>query len=361
MVAAAKPRGIFIFLLKVKEVIKPEQLLQLRRYDPSRELQPEQILLRIQNQNVGTIQNIVTISGLPKQGKSRYIGAMVASALSRKEIFDIRLKTSEGRNEVALFDTEQGEYDFAKQIGFIQQLHGEALPFDRFFAYNTREDYPKQQLTIIDKFLNLHPLCSVVFIDGILDLLDSFNDEREGIRLSRLLKKWTKEKNIMIVIVLHRRKDGMSTLGHIGSTIDRASQSVLTVEKNKERNTYILKDEYMRSAEGFTPIEIYYNRQAGEWQQTFFTPDEAEKVVRIKKAKPRELDIQEHKTNVMRIFNVQPFQKYSDLRQNICEMYAAGKNWAEECIPFLISESLIFKTIDGYTNIRQGKLYIAEK
>ena len=341
----------------MKEVLNPEQLLASRRYDPNREMQPEQILLRIDNQNIGSIQNVVTISGLPKQGKSRYIGAMVASALTRQEIFNIRVKTPEGRNEVALFDTEQGEYDFYKQMDHIKTLAGGNLPTS-FFAYNTREDFPRQQLLLIDKFLELHPACSIVFLDGILDLLDSFNDERESMRLMRLIKKWTKEKNVLIVTVLHRRKDGTATLGHIGSAVDRVSQSVLTVEKNKERNTYILKPEYLRSAEDFTPIEIYYNRQETIWQQTFYVPDEEDKVVRMKKAKPEELPIEEHKMNVLRIFNVQPLQKYSELKQNICEMYAAGMNWAQQCIPYLISQGLIFKTIDGYTNQRQAKLYI---
>jgi hypothetical protein len=344
----------------VKEVLTAEQLLHNRRYDPAKKLEPEQILLRIDNQNIGSIQNVVTISGLPKQGKSRYIGAMVASALTRQEIFNMRIKTPEGRNEVALFDTEQGEYDFYKQIDFIKQLSGGSLP-DNFFAYNTREDFPRQQLLIIDKFLELHPACSVIFLDGILDLLDSFNDEKESMRLTRLIKKWTKEKNVLIITVLHRRKDGTATLGHIGSAVDRVSQSVLTVEKHKERKTYILRPEYLRSAEDFTPIEIYYNRQAAEWQQTFFTPDEEEKVVRLKRPKPRELDIQEHKMNVMRIFNSQIIQKYSELRQNICEIYAVGTNWAQECVPYLLSQNLIYKTMDGYTNVSQAKLYIAEK
>jgi hypothetical protein len=341
----------------VKEVLNTEKLLQSRRYDPARKMQPEQILLRIDNQNIGSIQNVVTISGLPKQGKSRYIGAMVASALTREEIFNIRVKTPEGRNEVALFDTEQGEYDFYKQMDHIKALAGGNLP-DYFFAYNTREDFPKQQLMLIDKFLELHPKCSIVFLDGILDLLDSFNDERESMRLMRLIKKWTKEKNVLIVTVLHRRKDGTATLGHIGSAVDRVSQSVLTVEKSKERNTYILKPEYLRSAEDFTPIEIYYNRQETAWQQTFYTPDEPDKVVRMKKPKPGELSIEDHRTAVMRIFNVQPYQKYSELKQNICEMYASTINWAQDCIPYLISQGLIYKTVDGYTNVKQAKLYI---
>lgn len=337
-----------------------ETLLSQRRFDPTREMQPEQVLLSIDRQNIGSIQNVITISGLPKQGKSRFVGAMIASAITRNEIFNIRLRTPEGRNKIALFDTEQGEYDFYKQIDFIKKLSGTTEMPENFFAYNTREDFPRTQIQLVNKFLELNKDCSVIFLDGILDLLDSFNDEKESMRLMRLIKKWTKEKNILLIQVLHRRKDGTATLGHIGSAADRVSQSILTVEKNKERNTYILKPEYLRSAEDFTPIEIYYNRQDGGWQQTWFTPDEPEKIVRLKKPKPSELNIDDHRMNVLRIFNSQSLQNYKELRQNICEIYATGSNWAQECVPYLISQNLIYKVEGGYTNQRQGKLY-AEK
>lgn len=335
-----------------------DQLLLSRAYDPENIPPKEQILLKIEEKTIGSIQNIVTVSGLPKQGKSRYIGAMAASAISGDPVFDIQVNLPEGRKEIGYFDTEQGTYDFYKTVNFIKQLAGDSL--ENFFSFNTREDYPNTQLKLIQTFLDLRPNCSLLFLDGILDLLDSFNDERESIKLMRLLKKWSKERNILIILVLHRKKDGSSTLGHIGSAIDRASQSILTVEKNKERNTYILKPEFLRSADDFTPIEIFYNKNIQQWQQTFTVPgDESDKkLLRMKKLRPAELVIDEHRQNVRRIFAVNCPQTYDELLQNVREFYQAGKNWAEECIRFLYGESMIYKTKEGYTNIQKQSLFV---
>lgn len=346
----------------MKEVKLPPpdalQLLEARRYDPNKELQPEQILFKIDGQNIGSVQNIVTISGNPKQGKSRYTGAMVAAALSNQNIFSMTVKTAEGRNRVALFDTEQGDHDFYRQMDFIKGLCNVTNLPGNFDAFNTREDYPTEQILMIDKYLELNRDCSILFLDGILDLLLSFNDEKESKQVMQLLKKWTKIYNTLIVTVLHRRKDGAATLGHIGSAADRVSQSVLTVEKNKERKTFIMKPEFLRSSDEFTPIEIMYNRSLHEWQQTWYTPDEDQKVVRIKKAKPAEFDNSHHSLMLGRIFISDAVQSYKEIIQNICEIYASGVSWAKDCLPYLLSQGLLYKVTGGYTNSRSMKLFI---
>lgn len=343
---------------EVKQKIDADQLLKARRYDPNKELQPEQILFRIEGHNIGSIQNIITFTGLPKQGKSRYAGGFVAAALSGKDIFSMSVRMPAGKNKIAMFDTEQGDHDFYRQMEFIKSLCGTSQLPAWFDAFNTREDYPEEQILMIDRYLQLNKDCGILILDGILDLLLSFNDEKESKLLMQLLKKWTKQHNILLAGILHRRKDGTTTLGHIGSAADRVSQSVLTIEKNKERKTYILKPEFLRSADEFTPIEIMYNRQLQEWQQTFYTPDEEEKVVRMKKAKPEEFDNSHHMLCLGRIFNSTRVQPYKILVQNICEIYAAGTNWAKTCVPYLMSQGLLFKTEAGYTNSREAKLFV---
>lgn len=332
------------------------EILQSARYDPAEIVPQEHTIISIEGKTIGTLQNIVTISGLPKQGKTRYSGAIIAAALTGDEIFGIKVALPKKRFKVAYFDTEQGKYDFNRTIKYIETLSNGY--YDSLFAYNTREFYPQQQLALIETFVNHNPECCLLFLDGILDLLDSFNDERESIRLVRLLKKWTKEKDMLVVNVLHRKKDGSNTLGQIGSAIDRVSQSVLTVEKNKERNTYILKPEFLRSAEDFTPCEIYYNKNAEQWQQTFSEPDnEEKKIIKILKLKPQEIIIEEHRANVVRIFNSKCPQTYDELRQSVKEFYQAGKTWAEECIRHLFNEQLIFRVNNTWTNDRQQQLY----
>jgi hypothetical protein len=334
------------------------QLLAARKYDPNRQPEPEQILLTIGGKKVGSIQNLVTFTGKQKNGKSRFIGATIASGISQQEIFKIRLRTPHGRNRIALFDTEQSDYDFFKQMQQIKKFACiNDLPHT-FDAFNTREDEPLATLQMVDHYLAQNPDCSIIFLDGILDLLMDFNNVIESKRLTNYFKKITKERNCLLIGVLHRGKGNDMTVGNIGSMADRLAQSVIKVEKNKERNTYCMSSDFMRSDEDFSPVEIFYNN--GIWEETFHIPGNEDNKVKPLKLKPHEWDISEHITTLPQIFNSTAHISYENLIDQIKEVYAVGRNWAVDCIKHLRNEGLIFRHTDGYSTNNQAKLYIQQ-
>jgi hypothetical protein len=337
-----------------------DQLLVNCAYDPNREPPPDQIVIRIEGKNIGSLQNFITITGLPKNGKGKYLAAIMAGAITREQIFGISTRLPEHKQAVALFDTEQSDYDFYKYMENIRDLAGiSALP-SNFHAFNVREYDPADILPLIDNYLNKNKNCGLLCIDGILDLLSSYNDEGESKRLINILKRWTKVHELLAPIVLHRGKTTSSTLGHLGGMADRASQSILIVEKQKDKSTFQLRADFLRSADDFTPIEIYYNKDAAAWQETTYTPAEDSKVKKIK-LRPGELDRTIHTTNVMRIFNASDILQYDALVQGIKEMYAAGTDWARQCVPVLMKENLIFKQEFGFTNNNKARLFITTK
>jgi hypothetical protein len=323
------------------------ELLQKRKYNPATEPQPEQVILKIGDKKVGSLQNIVTISGKQKQGKSRYVGAAIASGLTGEPVFDITLRLPYNRNKIALFDTEQGEFDFYRNIKQVKEMAGIIELPGSFEAFNTREDEPMTQLKMIDTYFEINPDCAVMFIDGLLDLLIDFNDARESKNLINFLKRITKTRNCLIIGVIHRGKGSDTTLGHLGSMADRLAQSVLKIEKIKERNTYCLSAEYLRSDEDFTPIEIYWSSTG--WKQTFhIEPKETAKIKSIK-LRPEDYPDEDHLIKLPSIFSVSPVQPYETLLQNIKEYYGVGRNWAVECIKHLRDCGLIYKNDIGYT------------
>lgn len=334
-----------------------DTLLLNRAYDPDKEPPPNQIVLRIEQKNIGSLQNLVTITGLPKNGKGKYIAAIAAAAISRREIFGISARLPEGKEGVAIWDTEQSDFDFYKSMETIKNLAGIDTFPAHFNAFNVREDDPTEILKMIDRYLQLSPNCGMLIIDGMLDLLHSYNDEGESKKLINIIKKWTKIYNLLIPAVLHRGKSSLSTVGHLGAMADRASQSILIVEKIKERNTFQLRPDFLRSAEDFTPIEIFYNNTAHEWQQCDYIPEADEKVRRLN-PQPGELDRQLHSTNVVRIFSSDQMQSYDMLVQNIREIYAQGREWARKCVPVLMKEGLVFKQENYYTNNNKARLFI---
>lgn len=340
---------------------KDEELLvkqlQQRKYDPNKPPPPEQIVFLIESKNIGTLQNFVTITGMQKSGKTTFMSAMIAAGLTNTEQLGMRLRLPEGKRKVSYFDTEQGDYDFYRTIDRVRTFcQSDKLPVN-FDGYNLREDEPHEMVWMIEKYLQINTDCGLLVVDGILDLIESYNDEAESKRLINILKKITKVHNLLALLTLHKGKTTANTLGHLGSMADRAAQSVLLVEKVKERNTFLLKADYLRSADDFTPIEIYFDKNEHNWKQTIYNPEQDTKVKRTQ-LKPIDYDKEAHAGMVIKIFAFEEEISYDQLVRSISELYAVGRSWARECVKHLISLQLIFRTPNGYTNRQQAKLYI---
>jgi archaellum biogenesis ATPase FlaH len=128
----------------------------------------------------------------------------------------------------------------------------------RLDAFNVREDNNIVILSYITAYLDINPDCSVVIVDGILDLIINYNDETESRRLIQFFKMITKKYNILVITVLHLGKKDNHTLGTLGSASYRYAQSTLVIEKNKENQTFTIQSRFMRSDLDFDPIAIQF-------------------------------------------------------------------------------------------------------
>lgn len=253
-------------MTKAEYLAAIRERLKQREYDRSKILEQEQILFEINGENIGSIGNFITFSGLPKSGKSLFLSATLASTLLHHPIFSIELKPAANRPIIGYFDTEQTEHDFYRHIDRIKKFSGKDILPETLKLYRTREDSAKMNLKLIKQFLEDTPQCSVLFIDGLLDLIINYNDETESRKLIQWLKTITQRHNILVVTVLHTSKSGEQRLGHLGAGVDRYSQSVLEVVKDKQQ--YILKQKFLRSSIGFDDIIIQYSKETGNYIQT---------------------------------------------------------------------------------------------
>jgi hypothetical protein len=342
-----------------------EQVLKLladRAYNPAHEPAQEQVVFRIQFQNIGSLGNFDLVTGRPKSGKTKYLSGMMASAITRKEIFSMNLRLPVGKERVAHWDTEQNRYDYHAMMKLIKKLADQETLPEHFHSFHCRRDNAATIIAMVKHFLHLYPDTGLIFLDGLLDMIDRFNDEGQSKMLINFLKQITDEHNILVIGVLHRGVTHDKSLGHVGSIADRAAQSVLIVEKNKETNglpvQYVLKSEYLRSADDFDPIAIHFNKQLSLWELTDYIAGTEEIKDRTRKKRPVEYDISEHQDNIRRIFhptNELPYKKYV---QQICEVYALGFNLAKDMGAWLVRQGLVYKTNIGYTNVNQAKLFI---
>lgn len=240
-------------------------LLAARKFDPTTPPPPEEVILKIGNKTVGTVQNYIVYSGQAKAGKSTYLSATIASAFLPQnfDVFGIKLTPPPGRNVVAYFDTESSQFDFWRtmvRIRNLARLDDFPLGLD---AFNLRQDGPKMIRAHIWNYLENTPDCAVIVVDGFLDLCMDYNDPVETRKLTNWMKLVTAKFNVLMIGVLHLSKGIGETLGHLGSNTDRWAQSTLIVEKNKEAKQFVLRPKFMRSDEDFEPIAI------SKWEDRF--------------------------------------------------------------------------------------------
>jgi len=241
--------------------------LQQRKFDELKKVEPDKIHLAIGTNVIGSSKSIVTYTGLPKSGKTTFLSATVAAAISKKDVFGIKTFLYQDKPKIAYFDTEQSGYDFNRFTTRVKQFADIKRLGKNFDAFLCREDDPQSIIMMINAYLKNASDCGVLVIDGLLDLVNNMNDEREAKKIIRILKKWSTIHDLLIITVLHQGKGNNQTIGHLGSFIDRYSQSVLDIVKEKD-DTMTLKAKMVRSCGGFDPINIYFNHHSKTYTQS---------------------------------------------------------------------------------------------
>jgi archaellum biogenesis ATPase FlaH len=112
---------------------------------------------------------------------------------------------------------------------------------------------------MIDVYLENNKFTSVIIVDGLLDLLLNFNDEKESRLLIDYLKQITNKYNVLLIGVVHTGKKDNNTIGHFGSMIDRYAQSVIEIVKDKENNLFLMKSRLLRSSADFNDVAVMWN------------------------------------------------------------------------------------------------------
>ena len=308
----------------------------LRDYVPNE----EQILLKIGGNNVGSLQNYVIISGLPKSGKSTFTTSIVASSFNTYDIFDIKLQTLPERRKVCYIDTESSEHDFYSHMNRIKKIAQLNVLPPTFDAFGLRKDDPSQIKTMIDAYLEYNKDCSVVIIDGLLDLCMNYNDEVECRKVVNWLKHITTVYNLLVIGILHTGKRDGQTLGHLGSNTDRWAQSTLEVKKDLE-GCFELTPRFLRSSKDFDPIKIKYD----EFEMEYKRVDDFKKIHKQKKESDfnKYTDI-EHGILLNKIFNNIKEYQYEDLIKVICKIDERGINSSKSYIKFLKDKNFLDKT-----------------
>jgi predicted ATP-dependent serine protease len=185
---------------------------------------------------LGTLGNFSLIIGKAKSRKSFFVNIAVSSALGKDLILN-RFKSNLpiDKNEVVYFDTEQGKYHVQRAVKRICTQINVNEP-KNLHTYYLRSLTPRERLRFIENEIYSNNKIGFVVIDGIKDLVTSINDEEQATTVVCKLLKWTEERNIHIVTVLHQNKSDTNARGHIGTECINKAETVLSVTKAETNN-----------------------------------------------------------------------------------------------------------------------------
>lgn len=228
----------------LQKTIKNEHQNIREKYkiDVNEDVPPPQIAWCLKNQKddseaiLGTLGDFGLIIGKAKSRKSFFVNIAVSAALSKDLILN-RFKSylPPNKNEVVYFDTEQSKYYVLKAVKRICAQINEAHPRN-LHTYHLRSLNPLERLQFIENEIYLNNRIGFVIIDGIKDLVTSINDESEATMIASKLLKWSEERNIYILTVLHQNKSDNNARGHIGTELINKAQTVLSVTKDEQDN-----------------------------------------------------------------------------------------------------------------------------
>lgn len=221
-------------------------------------------MLTVNGSTIGTLGNFSASTGKAKSKKTFNVSAIVAAALSDKEVLRYKAKLPIGKDHILYIDTEQSPFHCHKVLERILRMAGLPLSKDdpRLEFIMLREYSPNARKQIIDMALEIRSNVGLVIIDGVRDLMYDINSPSESVELINLLMRWSAHYNLHIHTVLHLNKGDDNTRGHIGTELNNKAETVLQITKNAEdTNISEVRAMYMRDRE-FEPFAFGINEDS---------------------------------------------------------------------------------------------------
>lgn len=211
---------------------------------------------------LGTQDNLFCITGGEGTGKSNYVSAILAGAISSGGIAPsqtLGLEVTPNPKGLAVlhYDTEQSEAQLHKNLDkTLRRLGTKSVPsfyHSLYLASLSRKDRLKLIRESMDLFHHQHGGIHIVVIDGIADLIRSANDETESIAIVDELYRLAGIYNTCIICVLHFVPNGIKLRGHIGSELQRKSAGILSIEKDDNPEYSVVKALKVRDG---SPLDV---------------------------------------------------------------------------------------------------------
>lgn len=170
--------------------------------------------------------DIHTIKGREKMGKSAAGIIYVASALGGEFA---SVEASHDITKVLWVDTEQSDAVLRKRVQETLRMSDATDEALQVIALRGLEPSERLKMTI-SAIADAKP--DFVFLDGVVDLCNNFNDNEECAKVVDALLKATKQYGCAIVGVIHTNKKDTEARGHLGTILQQKSAEIYEVTKD---------------------------------------------------------------------------------------------------------------------------------
>ena len=218
-----------------EEMAARERLKFLEQYRLTTlsDVPPERPALSVDGVGIFARGDIHAVKAKQKQGKTSVL-KVCGAALMAGGVF--RLKSELGEPTVLYIDTEQKLSDAKLVATDIRDLSARSDDYINrhlhLYALRTLT-YEHMMGDISLLITTLRP--QVVFIDGIVDVVESFNDEVCSKNTIETLMRISQEQDCAIVCVLHtnKAKEDDNMRGHLGTMLAQKAGTVLECRKQE--------------------------------------------------------------------------------------------------------------------------------
>lgn len=190
-----------------------------------------------------------------KNKKTFFKSALIASYIggNSNEYFPNFKSNRKEEAFIIDIDTEQGEFYAQRAFRRVADMVGNV--YENYLPFGVEDLEPEEIISFIDGLFNdprYKGRIKWLSIDGVADLLVNANDITESKAVATKLKKWRKENNCHINCVIHKNSTSEKATGHLGSFIEKKSETVILL---KDTEDYKVKN---------SPIEVnqIYSRGA---------------------------------------------------------------------------------------------------
>lgn len=214
--------------------------LNALRIDTQTEIPPVRASLTIDGIPIFEQEDLAAIKAKQKAGKTTVLKTMVAAWMKGRQF---RLKSELEEPKVLWFDTEQKLSDVKQIIDDIKQMTGldDQYIDSHLRIYTVRKLSYKtlpEDLELLVKAY--HP--QIVIIDGVVDFIESFNDETLSHQLINQLLVLSDVHHCAIISVLHENKsaEDHNMRGHLGTMLAQKAGTVLQCKKSSNGSILVL-------------------------------------------------------------------------------------------------------------------------